>query len=326
MDQKEWSYESERLERVLTETLVQLENRRNSTERFREDVKDIQRQMTEDVNLTLQSLTDLEGAAQANQYLAEMKRQVQKYQHSDMLARRLERVYANPYFGRMDFQEDGDPKAEQLYLGIATLVDEKTGEYLIYDWRAPVSSMYYDSETGGAFYSAPMGTIEGNILLKRQYRIVGGEIDLMFDSSLKIDDDILQEILSRSADNRMKTIVTSIQREQNRIIRDDSHRLLVVQGAAGSGKTSIALHRAAYLLYRYKDTVKADNILIFSPNKIFNDYISSVLPELGEESILQTTFWDYAYNMLPDRYEKEEQSDMMEYIFGSRAEQDTMKG
>jgi DNA helicase-2/ATP-dependent DNA helicase PcrA len=136
----------------------------------------------------------------------------------------------------------------------------------------------------------------------------------MFDSSVKIDDEVLQEILGKSADDRMKTIVTSIQKEQNKVIRDDKHRHLMVLGPAGSGKTSIALHRAAYLLYRHKDTLNAKSIVIFSPNQVFNDYISSVLPKLGEENINQTTFMEYAARILEGDLNLEDFNDQMEYL------------
>lgn len=207
----------------------------------------------------------------------------------------LQKALASPYFGRIDFIEDwaGETIPEQIYIGITTLTDRQTDELLVYDWRAPVSGMYYDFERGKSWYQAPMGNVTGTITLKRQYKIIDGHIKYMFDSDLKIDDEILQEILSKSADDKMHTIVTSIQREQNQIIRNEENKLLVVTGPAGSGKTSIALHRIAYLLYRERDTIAAKNILIFSPNHIFSDYISNVLPEMGEENVLQTTFQDY---------------------------------
>lgn len=209
---------------------------------------------------------------------------------------RLEKMADSPYFGRIDFQESRPVQRnepEPVYIGIAALTDTVTGQNLIYDWRSPIAGMYYDYEPGPAEYHCPAGIIQGDISLKRQYKIVDGRILSMFDTDLKIDDEILQEILGKSADSKMRTIVNSIQREQNRVIRDEGHRLLLVQGPAGSGKTSIALHRVAYLLYLERNTITAKNILILSPNRLFSDYISGVLPELGEENVLQTTFRDY---------------------------------
>ncbi|MBU2701569.1 DNA helicase-2/ATP-dependent DNA helicase PcrA [Sporomusaceae bacterium BoRhaA] len=233
----------------------------------------------------------------------------------------LQKMASSPYFGRIDFAEEEagvSLLSEPIYIGIASLANPDSGELIIYDWRTPIAGMFYDFERGPAFYHCPVGEIRGNITLKRQYKIIHGELKYMFDSEIKIDDDILQEILGRSVDDKMKTIVTSIQREQNRIIRDEGHRLLFVEGAAGSGKSSIALHRVAYLLYRERKTITANNIIIFSPNHIFSDYISNVLPEIGEENVLQITFYDYMMRFmtqLPIKFE--ERSAQLEYLFTS---------
>lgn len=145
--------------------------------------------------------------------------------------------------------------------------------------------MFYDYELGEAHFDAPSGEVKGNIRLKRQYRIRDGKMEFMLESSLNIQDDILQKELSGNSDDRMKNIVATIQREQNKIIRNDTSNTLIIQGVAGSGKTSIALHRVAYLLYRHKGEITSNDILIISPNKVFADYISNVLPELGEEKL-----------------------------------------
>lgn len=235
---------------------------------------------------------------------------------------RLEKMAESPYFGRIDFREVHPVNTntpEKIYIGIAALTDPGTGQHLIYDWRSPVAGMFYDYELGPAQYRCPAGVIEGSVSLKRQYKIVNGHILSMFDTDLKIDDEILQEILGKSADAKMRTIVNSIQREQNRVIRDERHRLLLVQGPAGSGKTSIALHRAAYLLYLERNTITARNILILSPNRIFSDYISGVLPELGEENALQTTFRDYVLNCQSSfTAQFEERDTQLEYLLSSR--------
>jgi DNA helicase-2/ATP-dependent DNA helicase PcrA len=209
---------------------------------------------------------------------------------------KLRAMLNSPYFGRIDFSEshnDNDLQAEQIYIGISTLTNKENGDFWVYDWRAPVSGMFYDFGLGDAWYNSPSGKIDGFIALKRQYKIVNGLMQYMFNADLKIDDDILQEILAKSADDKMHTIVNSIQREQNQIIRDDNHRVLLVEGPAGSGKTSVALHRIAFLLYHDRETITKRNILILSPNYLFSDYISNVLPEMGEENVMQLTFQDY---------------------------------
>lgn len=205
----------------------------------------------------------------------------------------LRKMLNSPYFGRIDFKETGDTDAEQVYIGIGSLTSQQTGDFLVYDWRAPVSSMFYDYGRGEAAYICPEGTISGAITLKRQYKITGGQMEYMFDADLKIDDSILQGLLSKSADDKMHTIVNSIQREQNQIIRDETHRVLFVQGPAGSGKTSVALHRIAFLLYEDRERLTSQNVLILSPNHIFSDYISNVLPEIGEDNVVQMTFQDF---------------------------------
>lgn len=169
---------------------------------------------------------------------------------------------------------------------------------LVHDWRAPVSSLFYDFETGDAFYDTPEGRVDCRLERKRQYRIEKGNLVFMLETSLNIHDDVLQRELSRASDDRMKSIVATIQRDQNAIIRDEQPQALIIQGAAGSGKTSIALHRIAFLLYRFKDTIRSSDILILSPNKVFAHYISQVLPELGEEMIRETTMETLATQLL----------------------------
>lgn len=317
--EREWALEEQRLARVIAEIGQQLAKAQGSTELFNRHKLAVRRSMWDEFTLAPQSAWDTESLVMAKQYLDNIKIETLSLEFYRQLVRRLERMYEAPYFGRIDFREAGAERVEEIYIGISNLMEEASGEYLVYDWRAPVSSMFYDYEIGEAKYRCPEYDLAGDLLLKRQYRITDGQINYMFDSSLKIDDDILQEILGKSADNRMRTIIASIQREQNKIIRDDSHQLLIVQGAAGSGKTSIALHRVAYLLYKYRDTMKAENIVIFSPNEIFNDYISSVLPELGEENMYQTTFQQYAQKFLAE-LELEDMNDQMEYLLSARNE------
>lgn len=171
-----------------------------------------------------------------------------------------------------------------------------------YDWRAPISGMFYDYELGKAVYTSPTGEINGDISLKRQYRIRKGKMEYMIESSLTVHDEILQKELSSNADDKMKNIVTTIQREQNRIIRNEEAHVLIIQGVAGSGKTSIALHRIAYLLYTLKGNISSKDILIISPNKVFGDYISNVLPELGEESVPETSMEQILSGVLENKY------------------------
>ena len=215
--------------------------------------------------------------------------------------KRLTKILAIPYFGRIDFREKSS-KVRPIYIGIHTFHDSESRTTLIYDWRAPISSMFYDYELGEASYQSPSGEITGEISLKRQYRIRAGKMEFMIESALTVHDDILQKELSANADDKMKNIVATIQREQNRIIRNEEARTLIIQGVAGSGKTSIALHRIAYLLYAFKSNISSQDILIISPNKVFADYISNVLPELGEETVPETSMEQILSEALDHKY------------------------
>ena len=217
--------------------------------------------------------------------------------------KRLTKILAIPYFGRIDFLEKKEnSKVMPIYIGIHTFYDPESRATLIHDWRAPVSSMFYDHELGEAGYRSPSGEIKGVISLKRQYRIRGGKMEFMIESALTVHDDILQKELSSNADDKMKNIVATIQREQNQIIRNEDIRTLIIQGVAGSGKTSIALHRIAYLLYTFRDSISSKDILIISPNKVFSDYISNVLPELGEETVPETSMEQILSGVLEHKY------------------------
>lgn len=200
---------------------------------------------------------------------------------------KLMKLRKSPYFGRFDFTRSGtgEEQAEAIYVGVHDLRAEDTGRSLVYDWRAPISSMFYDYEIGPAHYEAPVGEIHGRLELKRQFRIRDGQMEFMLESGVNIVDEVLQQELSRASDDGMRNIVATIQRDQNAIIRDADVHTLIIQGVAGSGKTSIALHRIAFLLYRFKDTLTSEDILIISPNRVFADYIGNVLPELGEEQV-----------------------------------------
>ncbi|GAA4378751.1 HelD family protein [Hymenobacter koreensis] len=215
--------------------------------------------------------------------------------------RKLLKLAQSPYFGRIDFTTPGQQTAP-VYIGVHSYSDERQRQNLIYDWRAPISSLFYDFELGEASYPTPSGTIQGLIELKRQYKIRDGRLEFMLDSDVNIHDDVLQQELAKSSDDKMKTIVATIQRDQNAVIRNEEATVMVIQGVAGSGKTSIALHRIAFLLYRFRETIAAKNILIISPNKVFADYISNVLPELGEEHIPEMGMEELAADLLDTRF------------------------
>ena len=241
--------------------------------------------------------------------------QVNDNQEKQKMRHRLRKMLEAPFFGRVDFIYDGEEEPEIFYIGIGNFA-ERTGMLpLIYDWRAPVSGLFYDYDKGPGSYKAPAGLIEGEIAAKWQYKVKNGKMVYAFESDTKIDDDILKQELGTNSDVQLKNIVRTIQKEQNAIIRNTQDRILAIQGAAGSGKTSVALHRIAYLLYHDREHLKSSNILILSPNSVFSDYISHILPELGEENIQEMSFDLFAYRELKeivpdceDRYDQLERN------------------
>ena len=220
--------------------------------------------------------------------------------------KKLYQIQNKPYFGRIDF-ESKEGKQE-VYIGITNV--EKDLNYYVYDWRSPICSMFYDFGVGDAYYLAPEGKIDGNISLKRQYQIKDAKLDNVFDTTINIDDEVLQNVLKENSSEHMKNIVNTIQKEQNEVIRDDKTNNLIVQGIAGSGKTSVALHRIAYLLYKI-EYLNSNNVLIFSPNNIFQKYISNVLPELGEDNTLITTFNEFASKYISEYWRVEPYSEFL---------------
>lgn len=224
--------------------------------------------------------------------------QVNANQENRKTRHKLKKMLDSPFFGSVDFVYDGDDEPEVFYIGIGNFAEKRGSVPLIYDWRAPVSGLFYDFDKGPASYEAPAGILEGEILVKWQYKIRSGRMIYEFESDMKIDDDILKQELGANSDVKLKNIVRTIQKEQNAIIRNTKDKILVIQGAAGSGKTSVALHRIAYLLYHDRKRLKSSNILILSPNSVFADYISHILPELGEENIQEMSFDLFAYREL----------------------------
>jgi DNA helicase-2/ATP-dependent DNA helicase PcrA len=308
---EEWALERSRLEHVVAEARYQLREMTKAVQRRKGSVLDLRRSMWEDGPRLIRDEDDQVNAAM---YLAALGREERDYLLVKRLQRALEKLVDSPYFARVDFQAHGEDAADQIYIGLSTLIDHRDNRHLVYDWRAPISSIFYDFEPGEAFYGTEEGPITGYMSLKRQYKIVRGRLQYMFNTNLRVSDEILQEVLSKSVDGRMSSIVATIQREQNRIIREEANKVLVVQGPAGSGKTSVALHRVAYLLYKYRDSMSSDSMVIFSPNRIFGDYISDVLPELGEQNIHQTTFQELAERMLGRSIATEDMNEQLEYI------------
>lgn len=231
---------------------------------------------------------------------------------------KLTKQKKSPYFGRFDFSANGTSPSS-YYIGLGFVQNEQDTNW-VYDWRADVCSLYYDDKIGKTSYFCPDGEIAGNLTLKRQFKITNGKLAYYIDSNMLIDDDILMEQLSKNATSKMHEIVSTIQKEQNVLIRSDDFDNVIVQGVAGSGKTSIAMHRVSYLLYKYRKELKSEDILILSPSQLFANYIDDVLPSLGEERTFTTTFTQMAKRLLGLEFETREV--MLERVISKQNQQD----
>jgi DNA helicase II / ATP-dependent DNA helicase PcrA len=311
----DFQVEQERVNTVIKEIEKKKQKLQQNTGGVSSDVLELRKSFWEDVTVNMDEPDDvIETAASIKQQAELLSERERTFKQMNKQMRILERLKYSPYFGRIDFLETGEKNVDHVYLGIASLMDERDENFLIYDWRAPISSLYYDFAPGPASYHTMDGKITGEMNLKRQFIIRDSTIKALFDTGVTIGDEMLQEVLGNNANAQMRSIVATIQREQNLIIRNEKSRLLIVQGVAGSGKTSAALQRVAYLLYRYRETLKSENIMLFSPNPLFNSYVSTVLPELGEENMEQATFMEYLNNRIGTQYEVEDPFDQMEFL------------
>lgn len=314
--------EQRRVDQVIEEIERKEKQLRAKADDLKESVIGLRGSFFEDVTVNIDEPEEvIETYASIKQQAELLSERERSHGIVDKQLKVLSQLKDSPYFGRIDFHEYGEKEVDQIYIGIASLMDDKDEDFLIYDWRAPISSLYYDFSPGEVSYETLSGTIQGDMLLKRQFIINQGKIEGMFDTGLTIGDDILQEVLGNHASEQMKNIVATIQKEQNQIIRNVKHKYLVVQGVAGSGKTSAALQRVAYLMYRYRDLINENNIMLFSPNPLFNSYVANVLPELGEANMRQTTFLEYIIKKVEERLSVESPFEQMEYILTAKKDQ-----
>lgn len=236
----------------------------------------------------------------------------------------IARMKEKPYFARIDFKEDKKPNKEKLYIGKVGVID-LDGKVVITDWRAPVSTLYYDANLGKVEYNAPEGKIKGELSLKRQIIIQNKNVEEIFDVDSVSDDELLKPYLGASADNRLKNIVASIQSEQNNIIRKSIEKNLIVQGVAGSGKTTVALHRIAYLMYNNANRYKANQFMVIGPNRFFINYISNVLPDLDASNAVQVTYEELASDFTCEKLIFEDSTKKLSDIIDKKAPKDYLK-
>ncbi|MCD2348014.1 HelD family protein [Clostridium guangxiense] len=304
------------LKKTLNFITQELNKENQNTNNFEKDLINSRKNMWQE---TSHSSSDLDKIPEMNHYLSEINIKSSIFEKSAARITAYKKMLSSPYFGRIDFKEDGFDDTEKIYIGMHNLLDENTDEILVYDWRSPVASMFYEGELGQSHYNSPIGIVSGNISLKRQYKIQDSKLIYFFDSSLQIKDSMLQEILSKNSSDKMKNIVQTIQKDQDVIIRDTENELLIVQGCAGSGKTSIALHRIAFLLYiGMSSNLSSNNFIIISPNSIFSKYISGVLPELGEENVNQITYDEISSKYLNNGLRLERRNEQLEDLILSK--------
>lgn len=233
----------------------------------------------------------------------------------------LEDAKNKPYFARIDFRENDKKDTEKIYIGKMSLMKDNN-EMIIVDWRAPVSNLYYEARLGDASYDCPTGKTGGELSLKRQFSIENRILKEIFDIDITTNDEFLQKYLGANADNRLKDIVSTIQVEQNMVIRAPMWKPLIVQGAAGSGKTTIALHRIAYLIYTFEKSFSPENFMILAPNRLFLNYISEVLPELGVDRVKQTTFEDFSMEVIGKKFKVRDSGEKLQDFVNATTEKE----
>ena len=304
-NQTEKAFEEKRLAQTISLAEEQLKQAKEAADKKKSEIieakKDV-RENTEHGITSLYTSDGFEALVELSQYINPVTDKIIDYEEEEHKILLLEKMIKSPYFARIDFKFDDEDEFEKIYIGRSSLRKNSYQEMYVYDWRSPIASVFYRFMTGEAFYDAPCGRVTGELNLKRQYEIKNGTLEYFFDSDVQIVDEFLRQLLSQNTTAKMKAIVETIQHEQDVVIRDMENDLLMVQGVAGSGKTSIALHRAAYLMYQGLQTkLSANNIMIISPNSIFEQYISNVLPELGEDNVISSVFEDILSALLIGR-------------------------
>lgn len=304
-NQSELESEKKRLEQTINIAQNQLNQARQGNEEKKSEIISAKKELYENTSHSISGLWTSEGfeaLAELGQYVNPVIDKIADYEEIENKIGLLENLIKSPYFARIDFKFDDEDIYEKIYIGRSSLKKDDSHEICVYDWRSPIASVFYRFVMGQVFYDAPNGRITGEVNLKRQYEIDNGALEYFFDADIQIVDEFLKKLLSQNTSSKMKTIVETIQKEQDIIIRDMENDLMMVQGVAGSGKTSIALHRAAYLMYQGLSTkLSANNIIIISPNTLFEQYISNVLPELGENNVVSVVYEDILASTLQNK-------------------------
>lgn len=324
MEQTIWQKEEAHLKQISALIKQQIEVQTNHLKKQKGDIVEERTQASSEFN-------DISGesAIQFSQMLQTMQLREREYvQQSEQLAK-MQILYKSPYFGRISLENEQGER-EHLYIGLSTFREPVSEDVLIYDWRAPISSLFYENKVGPARYQIPDGEyISVMIQGRRQYKVKYDELLQVLDADIYVGDEVLQSLLSDTAKEKMKSIVATIQSDQNIVIRSSNKDNLIVLGPPGSGKTSVAMQRIAFLLYEYRQTMNARSILLISPSDLFNDYISNVLPELGEENVQHTTYYRLLRDLKLTHYKAEtsyENIERLQYATDGAREHYAFKG
>ena len=303
--------ELQHLEQVKEHIETQLLEETESRDEQQEGLVQKRREMWEEC---AHNVIDFDDIVDMNAYDETVRENYGHFVRKEQTVRQLEYLKEVPYFGRIDFLENGEHFAEEIYIGRYGFRNKKTREYEIYDWRTPIASMFYDSGIGEVSYRCPAGIIEGKLTCKRQYKIENGELKYCYDTTVAVQDDVLEEVLAENTDKVLRVIIDTITREQNQAIRQPHELNMLVTGPAGSGKTSVGMHRLAYLLYHNRENLSAEKIVVLSRNQIFSSYVSEILPELGEENVNDVMFDSLVNRGISKEYKKRDYYEQVEYL------------
>ena len=303
--------EFQHLEEVKEHIRIQLDEESDKLNDQQEDLIKKRREMWEEC---AHGVNDFDDIVDMNAYDETVRENYGHFVRKEETVRQLSYLKDVPYFGRIDFLEEGERFAEEIYIGRYGFRNKKTREYEIYDWRTPIASMFYDSGIGSASYKCPAGELRGELTCKRQYKIENGELKYCYDTNVAVQDDVLEEVLAGNTDKVLRVIIDTITAEQNMAIRQPHALNMLVTGPAGSGKTSVGMHRLAYLLYHNRENLSSEKIAVLSRNQIFSSYVSEILPELGEENVNDIMFDSLVNRGVSNEYKKRDYYEQVEYL------------
>ena len=303
--------ELQHLEDVKEHIEAQLLEETESRDAQQEDLIQKRREMWEEC---AHGVNDFDDIVSMNAYDETVREKYGHFVRKEETVRQLAYLKDTPYFGRIDFLENGERFAEEIYIGRYGFRNKKTREYEVYDWRTPIVSMFYDSGIGATEYQCPAGMIQGELTCKRQYKIEDGVLKYCYDTNVAVQDDVLEEVLAENTDKVLRVIIDTITREQNQAIRQPHALNMLVIGPAGSGKTSVGMHRLAYLLYHNRENLSSEKIVVLSRNQIFSSYVSEILPELGEENVNDVMFDSLVNRGISKEYKKRDYYEQVEYL------------